>query len=257
MNTRNSTLLLIMALLMLAFPACKGSKEKQQKAGAGKDLPAELALAYREDAARLAVRELLSTTQTGERVADIPADRIEFYYDLLTRVYWMCQKIDSIPDLSGIHTRKTPDLRQVQIVLEKDSPFKENWSKGITVTGNLYLNQLIAKYKLSIKNYREGSIGPTLIMESPGYLNTPELAFLIKNFESIRTAEAEGMAGDGNDIVWGSDSKNAMALKYSIGAGDCPSGCIQRKFWVFYVLPDGSINYMGTRGSIPKELEPK
>lgn len=244
-------------LLALSFAACGGSKSKQKKPTAHKDLPAELAAAYREDAARLAVRELLTTTQSGERGAEIPQERIDYYFGLLSKVYWMTVENDTIPNLSGIHTFKTPNLHKVLVVLEKDSPFRENWSQGVTMTSNLYLNQLIAKHQLSIENYRESGLGPSLLMVSPQNLNTPELAFLIKNFESIRHAEADGMAGDGNDITWGSDSKNAMALKFSIGAGDCPSGCIQRKTWVFYVMPDGSINYMGTRGTIPAELEPK
>lgn len=257
MKAWKSPLILLLSLLVLGFAACKPAQEKQKKPTATKELPANLAEAYREDAARLAVRELLSTTQTGERGAEIPQERMDYFYGLLTKVYWMAVEDDSIPDLSSIHTFKTPNLRQILVILEKDSPFKENWSQGITMTSNLYLNQLISKHKLRINNYRESALGPTLVLESLDYLNTPELAFLIKNFETIRHAEAEGVAGDGNDITWGSDSKNAMALKFSIGAGDCPSGCIQRKFWVFYVLPDGSITYMGTRGNIPKEMDLK
>jgi hypothetical protein len=257
MYTWKFPLSLMFIAILLSLAACKGTKGNQQKPSADKELPEALAEAYREDAARLAVRELRTTNQTGERGAEIPQDRIDYYYGLLSKVYWLTVKSDTIPDLSGIHTLKTPSLRQVLVILEKDSPFKENWSKGITLTSNLYLNQLIAKHKLVIKNYRETGIGPTLDFESPYFLNMPELAFLIKNFETIRSAEAEGMAGDGNDITFGSDSKNALALKYSIGAGDCPSGCIQRKTWIFYILPDGSISYMGTRGTIPKEMEPK
>ncbi len=257
MRTRKTVLLMLLVGTIWGLTGCKATKEKQQKPSATRELPALLATAYREDAARLAVREYNTTTQTGERIADIPTDRINYYFELLSKVYWMCVDTDTIPDLSIIHTRPTPNLRQVNVVLEKDSPFKENWSKGITMTNNLYLNQLIAKYKLVIKNYQETSIGPSMIFESPTPINTRELAFLFKNFETIRTAESAGIVGDGNDITWGTDSKNAMAIRYSIGAGDCPSGCTQRKIWTFYVLQDGSIQYMGARGSIPKESEPK
>lgn len=222
-----------------------------------KELPADLAKAYKEDAARLAARELISSKQTGELGADIPPARIAYFYDLLSKIYWMSLGADSIPDLSSIHTFPSPNLHEVMVVLEKDSPFKENWSKGVTTTSNLYLNQMIARYHLKIKNYRESGLGPTMIFESPDYINTTELAYLLKNIESIRHAEAESMVGDGNNIEWGSDSKNAMALKYSIGDGDCPSGCINRKYWVFYVLPTGEIDYMGTRGNIPAEKDLK
>ncbi len=255
MNMKKIAGIVCLALVMLGLPACKSSKGGKTTTTA-RELPADLAAAYREDAARLAVREFNTTTQTGEQDAVIPPNRIEYFYTQLTKIYWMCKDVDSIPDLSGIHTLKNPNLRQIMVVLEKDSPFKENWSKGITLTNNLYLNQLISKNKISIKNYRESTLGPTLTMETAGFVNTKELAFLVKNFESIRHAEAEGIVGDGNDITYGSDSKNAMAIKYSIGEGDCPSGCTKRKFWVFYLMPDGSINYMGARGKISPALEP-
>lgn len=251
---KNLMWLVAMTVLLTGFVACKS--KGGQKNNTARELPAEIAAAYKEDAAMIAVREFMSTTQTGEQNAEIPQDRIDYFYGLLTKIYWMCKDVDSIPDLSGIHTLKNPNLRQIMVVLEKDSPFKENWSKGVTLTNNLYLNQLISKYKITIKNYRETTLGPTLTMESAGFVNTKELAFLVKNFESIRHAEAEGIVGDGNDISYGSDSKNAMAIKYSIGEGDCPSGCTKRKFWIFYILPDGSISYMGTRGKISESLEP-
>jgi hypothetical protein len=256
MKMKHVVWMAVAAMILVGLAGCKPASGGQKNKGKDRELPAELAAAYREDAARLAVRELLTTTQTGENAADIPQGRIDYFYGLLSKVYWICKDVDSIPDLSGIHTLKNPSLRQIMVVLDKTSPFKENWSKGVTLTNNLYLNQMISKYKITIKNYRESSLGPTMIMETGMDVNTKELAFLIKNIETIRHAEAEGIVGDGNDITYGSDGKNAMAIKYSIGEGDCPSGCINRKSWVFYILTDGSISFMGTRGKIPVGMEP-
>lgn len=249
-------ILFLIIFALFGLSACKSSKDGQQKKNA-KVLPAELAKAFKEDAARLAVRELITGTQTGELGADIPQARIDYFYDLLSRIYWMGQENDNVPDVSAIRTFPRPNLQHVMVILDKNSDFKENWSKGVTTTSNLYLNQMISKYRLSIKNYRESAMGPTLILESPMYINTTELGFLLKNIESIRHAEADGMIGDGDNVEWGSDSKNAMALKFSMGEGDCPSGCIHRKQWVFYVMPTGEINYMGARGKLPsgKTLE--
>jgi hypothetical protein len=245
-----------LSLALLLFLACGGGKGTQ-KGPQQHDMPADLAKAYRDDAARLAVREILTTTQTGELAADVPQDRIDYFYGILSKVYFMSKKVDSIPDLSSIHTLAVPHLHRVRVVLSQNASFKDNWSKGYSTSSNLYLNQLMSKYKLVVKEYKESSIGPTCVLESPMYINTKELAFLIKNTEGIRDAEPEMVMGDGNNIEWGSDSKNAMAIRYSVGAGDCPSGCQHRKFWIFYVMPDGSINYMGTRGSVPPENDLK
>ncbi len=243
-------ILFLIMLSLIGLSACKSSADGQQKKNA-KEVPAELAKAFKEDAARLAVRELITGSQTGELGADIPQARIDYFYDLLTQIYWMGQNDEAVPDVSSIRTFPRPNLQHVMVVLDKDSEFKTNWSKGVTTTSNLYLNQMISKYRLSIKNYRESTLGPTLIMESPMFINTTELGFLLKNIESIKHAEADGMIGGGDNITWGSDSKNAMALKFSVGEGDCQSGCIHRKEWVFYVSPTGEINYMGARGKVP------
>jgi hypothetical protein len=243
---------IMLALLLggLFLGGCKSRPPKDNK----DKLPVELAQKYREDAARLMVRELNTSRQSGELEARIPAERVEYFYEILSKAYWMSQKDQDIPTVfNSIHTLPNPHLKRVLVILEKDAEFKDQWANGSTMTANLYLNQLISRYRLSIKNYREGALGPTLILESADYVNTPELAFILSKVEGIKHAEAEGVAGDGDDVTWGSDSKNAMALKFSKGEGDCPSGCIYRKYWIFYVGQDGTMNYMGTRGELPGE----
>ena len=74
-------LLMLLVGTIWGLTGCKATKEKQQKPSATRELPALLATAYREDAARLAVREYNTTTQTGERIADIPTDRMNYYFE--------------------------------------------------------------------------------------------------------------------------------------------------------------------------------
>lgn len=245
-----SQLLLLILISGLVLTGCKPKQPKTDN----KTMPAEIAAKYREDAARLTVRELNTSRQSGENEARIPVERVAFFYDLLSKAYWMSQKIDSIPaGLNGTHTLGNPNLKEILVILEKDAEFKDSWANGSILTANLYLNQLLSRYKFKIKNYRESAIGPSLTLESADFINTPVMAQILEGVEGIKSAQAEGMMGDGDDITWGSDSKKDMALKFSLGRGDCPSGCIYRKYWIFYVTPEGQMTYMGTRGSIPKE----
>lgn len=241
-------------LMVISGTGCK-TTSASGKSGKGKtDVPADVAAAFKEDAARLAVREVNSSkTSSGELDGTIPQTIIDKYYTHLCAIYLLAKTIDTIPDLGTIHTIRRPDLRRIRLVLEPDAPFIENWSKGYTLTDDLYLNQIIGKYKMKIVDYKAGGAGPTVILESPTYINTTEVAFLISHVTGIRQSEADGVAGDGDNIESGADGKNAFAIKFSQGRGDCPSGCIYRKYWVFYVNPDNTVQFVGTRGAIPNE----
>ena len=251
-----SLFLLCIALTLTFGLGCKSSKPAKPGKG-DRTIPADIEAAYRQDAARLAVREMLTSNSTGEEGAAIPPARIEYFFTLLKKIHWMGVDSSNIPNLSGIHTLPTPHLRRVLVFLHPDAPMRENWSQGITTTSDLYLNQLMSRYGLKIKDYNAGAGDPMLILEADRDINTAALAEMLSHHNGIKLAEAEGIMGDGNNIEWGGEGKNQMALRLSIGAGDCPSGCIQRKLWIFYVSQEGNLTYMGTRGEIPAELEPK
>lgn len=242
--------LLVSGLVFMA--GCKGKKGNNNKKA--EDLPAELAKAYQEDANRLALRELItSTRRTSELGTAIPEERVKYYFDALKKIYFMSKSDENIPDISHIHTWPDPDMQEVKVLLEKDSPFKEPFSQKRTTTTDMYLNQILSENKLSITNYEESIIGPMVYFKSPKFLNTKELAYMLTQIKGIQVGEAMIPSGDGNNITTGAEGKNALAIRYSVGEGDCPSGCIHRKYWVFYLNPDNTISYMGTRGELPGE----
>ena len=251
---KNSVRLLSMVLLLSFAFACKSGGGPQKPEQKELEIPSELKAAFNEDAHRLALREFNSKTQL-ENSAELPKDRVKYYMDLLVRCWQKWNSDPEIPNLDHIHTLPRPNMQTLQLVLTKDSPYKDNWSQRRTMTGNLYLNQLLSQYQMSIKEYRESSIGPMVRMTSKRFINTPELAMLLGKIEGIKIAETAGFAGDGNDITYGPDGKNAVSIRFSIGAGDCPSGCIHRKYYVFYVNQDQSLQYMGTRGEIPEDVK--
>lgn len=254
-------LLLLALIASVAVSGCKSSQNSQGGKGGGKprtrELPAALAAAYKEDAARLAVREALTSTTTEEDQAEIPPARVAYFYELLTKIYWMGIDSANIPDLSGIHCFPRTHLRRILVTLTPDSRFEEPWGQGIALTSDLYINQLFSRYGLKVNNFRRDPSGATLMLDADRDINTPALAHALAQVPGIRAAEEEHMMGDGNNIEFGGEGKNQVALRLSIGTGDCMAGCIQRKFWIFYVDAAGKVTYMGTRGNIPAELEPK
>ena len=59
------------------------------------------------------------------------------------------------------------------------------------------------------------------------------------------------MGGDGNDIR--ASRADLILLDYSVGYGDCPAGCIGRRFYHFAVHEDGTVDYLGASGSPPPQ----
>jgi hypothetical protein len=258
MKTRSLSHLssLILLVLLLASSACKSQKTTQKpdkKSPKGQpELPAELVAAYKEDAHRIALRELQSQkTVTGEMEARIPQERVDYFYDKLVKSYAIWMKSDSIEDLTHIHTFGNPDMRTIRLVVAPESPYLKTWSQYNEVTENLYINQLVSKYGLEITEYKTTTLGPTVYMRSAGFINTPELCYILANFEGIKFVEPEGKAGDGDDIEVTSTAKTGRILRFSIGAGDCPSGCIHRKYWNFLLEDSGNVRYIGIEGEIP------
>jgi hypothetical protein len=242
-------------LLMLA--GCGASGKSGSKNKGARVMPEGLAAAYRTDATRLAARELSTSRTSTMTEGDLPQDRIEYFYSLLTKIYWMTVDSANIPDLSSIHTFPTPDLRRVRVFLRPNSDLIANWSQGITTSSDLYLNQLLSRYGVTLEDYRTTAAGPSVVLVANRDVSTGGLAESLRHNLNFKSAEAVRGDGDGNNIEWGGEGKNQLALRLSIGHGDCPSGCIHRKYWIFYISETGDVTFMGTRGEIPAELEPQ
>ncbi|MBK9593342.1 MAG: T9SS type A sorting domain-containing protein [Crocinitomicaceae bacterium] len=72
-------------------------------------------------------------------------------------------------------------------------------------------------------------------------------AFLAAPF--VLGSGLNAFAMDGNDITCIINSDH-IELTYSHGWGDCMSGCIDKRFWVFKVYYDCSVEFVGSYGDV-------
>jgi hypothetical protein len=109
----------------------------------------------------------------------------------------------------------------------------------------------LARYALSVGSVYTLHDGDVLItLAPPEPLNIKALARLFNGITGVRFAEPNGVVGDGNDIA-GSVGDSRVLLDYSVGYGDCPAGCIARRFYHFAIHDDGTVEYLGATGSPP------
>ncbi len=210
-------------------------------------VPPSLRVAYFEDASRLALRDLL---RTGFAAVPIPRERVQPYYDALVSVYnaTALPARDSVVDVYAIHTYPYPSTRSLVVAAASAEAWVQHLIAGDVPTGNATVDDLLARYALTLGtvwHFRDGEALLTLTPDEP--LNIAALAPLFSRVAGVRYAEPDGFVGDGNNLE-GSIADARVLLSYSVGSGDCFSGCINRRYYRFAVSADGTVEYLGASG---------
>jgi len=215
-------------------------------------VPEPVRAAYLDDASRLALRDLQSNGYTG---IQIPPEAVQPYYDALVLVYnaMALPARDTVVDVYGIHTFGNPVTRSLLLWLVGNEDWVQRLARREVPTGEPSIDTLLARYSLSLATVNVLHDGDVLVtLAPPDPLNIEALAALFRGIAGVRFAQPNNMFGDGNDID-GSIDESRVLLDYSVGYGDCPSGCIGRRSYRFAVHFDGTVEYLGTSGSPPPQ----
>ncbi len=219
-------------------------------------VPAALRAAYHEDAARLALRDLLAV---GYAEIPIPDEAARPYYDGLVLVYnaTVLPARDTVVDVYRIHTFPSPTTRSLLLELFGTEEWVQRLARREVPTGEPTVDSLLARYSLSIGSVYTMHDGDVLVtLGPPEPLNVQALALLFRGITGVRFSEPNGVVGDGDNIA-GSVNESRMLLDYSVGSGDCPAGCTGRRFYHFAVHDDGTVEYLGASGSPPTPPPPQ
>jgi len=203
---------------------------------------------YREAAARLAAREL-----PPDAGPELPAALVESFYARLVLVDNARELAarDTVVEVYGI-TPLRPVVRSLAVGVDRDAGWIHAWRAGQPLTGEAAVDELVRRFGITVDRcYDFASVDYTscaLTTERPVFV--PGLARLFGPLDRVRYAEPNGLVGDGNDLA-ATREADAVVLAYSVGSGDCPAGCIHRRFWRFRVFDDGRVAYLGADGTPP------
>lgn len=206
-------------------------------------------LAYHEDAVRLALRHLEDTNSAARSDVEPPAELVESLYSALVRVYLTAHPArDSVVELYGIHTFPDPPTREVLVGVDPAHGWTAAWRELQAQTGEPAVDTLVSQYGLTVRVYYEWTIGDYALLRAAEPLNAAALADRFESIPGVLAADPNGWGGDGNDIR-ATVRDGGWRLDYSVGFGDCPSGCIHRHTWSFAVGADGEVRYLGASGA--------
>lgn len=219
-------------------------------------VPAPLRAAYLEDATRLALRDLLAR---GYDQIEIPSAAVQVYYEALVLVHnaTALPARDSVTDVYQIRTFPQPATRSLYMIVGGEQAWAQRLVRDSLPTGDPVVDRLLTDYALAFDRVHQLSTGELLIvLRSARSLNVAALAPRFIDAPGVRASQPNGSFGDGNDIR-GLIGESRVLLDYSIGFGDCPAGCIGRRFYHFAVHADATVEYLGASGGAPPPPPPQ
>jgi hypothetical protein len=207
---------------------------------------------YRTDAGRLALRRVRDQGGEAARQVRLPDSLVQPFYNALLQVHAAddLDGRDTVVDTLGIHTFPVFSVHEISVTPEEPLPdWITAWKEGRRFTGNATVDALLREYDLQLVAYNvyEYSETEAARLRSEPPLNAPALADRFEPVEGVQYASPGSALGDGNDIE-GTLGDGFVKLRYSVGFGDCPSGCIGRHYWTFRVFEDGRVTFQGESG---------
>lgn len=248
---------------VIAVPSCDSPADPNlTTVSSGDDaaVPEALRAAYREDAARVAVRHLIATHDQAATDVAIPPELVAALYNALIHVHNARELAarDSVVDLYPIHTFPHPSVRRLDLGVERAREWVQALRAGASPTGNAQFDALMETYALTLERYLDFTTveWDIAVLDAAELLNMTALAPAFEPIDGVMFSEPAGSGGDGNDIRATMES-DAWRLDYSVGFGDCPAGCISRHTWTFRVFADGRVRYDGSSGPEPPAPSPR
>lgn len=187
--------------------------------------PEEVALTPRADAGV----ELLAIRASNSLVApQVVYERVARDLDAIRQAY---------PDVASISPRAHASVSDIRLIL--DRPYADQVVAG-SYTAWDCLNDLYGLTSVTPPN------GINLVTLSfAGRFHPTLLGDEYRMLLGVLYAGELGTPGDGDDI-WIDSRGDAYHWIFSVGSGDCPSGCINHSYWGFTTNADGDITYQGS-----------
>lgn len=207
---------------------------------------------YNDDADRLALRKIHRNNLIYIDSVNIPQTHSDTILDALIAVYNAAtlSERDTVTSIFEIHSFPDYVMNKFSIAADSSLYWMKELKNGNLTTGNSTIDSAITKYGLRIVLYQvsPASSTHTVSFNSKDNYNLLALTKTLDTISGVQYVEPDGFFGDGNNIL-DSVYNDHVELIYSIGWGDCPSGCTGEHLWKFNVYFDCSVEFVESYGN--------
>lgn len=207
---------------------------------------------YSVDADRLTVRDAYAYNLLFIDSIIIPQTYSDTLLNALVAVYnaTTLSARDTVVSMYNIHAFPNPNINSFSVAADSNLVWMQQLKNGVFPTGNSTVDSLTVLYGLEVWFYFGGLSGYDIVhFQSDSNYNVLPLSLLYQSIPGVYFTEPGGWGGDGNNIT-STINTDHVELIYSIGWGDCPSGCFERRFFKFKVYYDCSVEFVSSYGSI-------
>lgn len=190
-----------------------------------------LKILFLNDAARMSIIQMNEDLTLQNEIL-IPDTILLKYYGALIAVYNSDEEHTS--EVKDIHDYRSHGVKRFLWSIDLSAPWMENWKNDNMFTGIEKLDNIITTYDIEILEIYTHSSGYLVSYTTGEYVNNKKFPSLFNNIEYIIHSEINLVIGDG-DWITASEIGFFIILTYSVGRGDCPSGCDYRHYWEFLV----------------------
>ncbi|MDX1447028.1 T9SS type A sorting domain-containing protein [Lishizhenia sp.] len=207
---------------------------------------------YLYDASHMTMRKLREQNHTYIDSVDIPMSHIDTFLNALLAVYNLTgvPERDSVVDIYDIHTHPDPSLNILTLQVYDSLPWMQSLYMNQIPTGNATIDSMINEHGLYMHHYSPSPNSPYdfVTLQTDTITNMIALANLFDTVQEVIDAWEYGTLNYGISIV-DSIYPTHVELTYSHGWMDCWVGCVYRRYWVFNVYYDCSVEFVESYGT--------
>ena len=223
--------------------------KRQITSGDDSLIPDSIKSIMKEDASHLVLRDIYSDPFKKENLAFLPNDLVESYYEGFVHIYnaKSLSTRNQVIENYKIHTFCNLEMHYLSVSVDSSKDWVKAWCNGNRFTGNEQVDSLIETYNLQLHRVYQWFDYVTVSLYSDSAVNVYAISKKFEPIDGVRYADPDGCAGDGNNIT-GSIESEYIEYNFSHGWGDCPAGCINRHYWLFHVMFDGTVSFINSYG---------
>lgn len=157
-----------------------------------------------------------------------------------------------IHHLGNINNSQLVIYQTMYVNPEPNVSWIQSWEAGDLTTYDEEFNAFLQRWGF----YYDGKLLNSFKLKTDQLINMIPLADTVDMMDSIIFAERKSHIGYGNAISFQKNG-NDRYYTFSVGWGDCPSGCVFNHNWSFLVTEDCEVSFLGESGAddIPEYLK--